>query len=54
MLAEDRRNYILRLLESRSSVSVAELSATFSLSEVSVRKLPWRRKDSYGAPGAAR
>ena len=39
MLAEDRRNYILRLLESRSSVSVAELSATFSLSEVSVRKL---------------
>ena len=39
MLAEDRRSYILNLLETRSSVTVAELSAAFGLSEVSVRKL---------------
>ena len=39
MLAEDRRAYILKLLENRSSVTVAELSAAFGLSEVSVRWL---------------
>lgn len=39
MLAEDRRSYILNLLGTRSSVTVAELSAAFGLSEVSVRKL---------------
>lgn len=39
MLAEDRRTYILNLLETRSSVTVTELSAAFGLSEVSVRKL---------------
>ena len=39
MLAEDRRSYILKLLETRSSVTVTELSTAFGLSEVSVRKL---------------
>ena len=39
MLAEDRRAYILKLLENRSSVTVTELSTAFGLSEVSVRKL---------------
>ena len=39
MLAEDRRSYILRQLEARSSVTVSQLSAAFRISEVSVRKL---------------
>lgn len=39
MLMEDRRNHILKLLEAKSSVTVAELSESFGLSEVSVRKL---------------
>ena len=39
MLAEDRRSYILRQLEARSSVTVSQLSTAFRISEVSVRKL---------------
>ena len=39
MQTEDRRSYVLRLLENRPSVTVTELSAHFGVSEVSVRKL---------------
>lgn len=39
MRNEERKDYILRQLESKSTVTVAELSAALSLSEVSVRKL---------------
>lgn len=39
MLLEDRKEYILKLLQERASVSVSELSEIFSISEVSVRKL---------------
>ena len=39
MNQEERKKYILDQLQRRSSISVAELSEAFSLSEVSVRKL---------------
>ncbi|MCI8453573.1 MAG: DeoR/GlpR transcriptional regulator [Lachnospiraceae bacterium] len=39
MRQEERRDYILRQLNEKSSVTVSELSETFQLSEVSVRKL---------------
>ena len=39
MNQEERKNYILERLKISSSVSVAELSEAFGLSEVSVRKL---------------
>lgn len=39
MTQSERRNYILKQLNSKSSVTVSELSETFGLSEVSVRKL---------------
>ena len=39
MQTEDRRGYVLRLLENRPAVTVTELSAHFGVSEVSVRKL---------------
>lgn len=39
MLLEDRRDYILGKLESQPSITVRELSATFGMSEVTVRKL---------------
>ena len=39
MVAQERRNYILRQLEEKSSVTVAELSGALALSEVTVRKL---------------
>lgn len=39
MLIEERKNYIVQLLESQSSVTVKDLSAKFGMSEVSVRKL---------------
>jgi len=39
MVMQERRDYILRQLEEKSSVTVAELSAALALSEVSVRKL---------------
>lgn len=39
MLVEDRKSSIIQMLEERSSVTVAELSELFELSEVSVRKL---------------
>lgn len=39
MNQEERRKYILEQLQLRSSISVSELSGTFGLSEVSVRKL---------------
>lgn len=39
MNQEERRKYILEQLQLRSSISVSELSETFGLSEVSVRKL---------------
>ncbi|MEG0752638.1 MAG: DeoR/GlpR family DNA-binding transcription regulator [Angelakisella sp.] len=39
MLIEDRKNYILKLLETNSSVTVKELSSTLDISEVTVRKL---------------
>ena len=59
MLAEDRRSYILKLLETRSSVTVTELSTAFGLSEVSVRKLLSRMgqegliKRTWGGAGSA-
>ena len=39
MNQEERKKYILDQLQRRSSISVAELSEAFLLSEVSVRKL---------------
>lgn len=39
MKQEDRRNYILKQLNEKSSVTVSELSEKFGLSEVSIRKL---------------
>ena len=39
MLQEERKQYILNLLSAKSSVTVAELSKAFQLSEVSVRKM---------------
>lgn len=39
MLQEERKQYILSLLNAKSSVTVAELSKAFQLSEVSVRKM---------------
>ncbi len=39
MRSSERKAYILRQLEDKSTVTVAELSAALSLSEVSVRKL---------------
>ena len=39
MRQEERRSYILKQLNDKSSVTVSELSEAFGLSEVSVRKL---------------
>ena len=39
MAAEERRKYILSMLEQYGSVTVSELSEHFGISEVSVRKL---------------
>lgn len=39
MLQEEREKYILDVLEKRNSVSVAELSEKFDISEVTVRKI---------------
>ena len=39
MISDDRQDYIINLLATRSSVSVSELSETLRISEVSVRKL---------------
>lgn len=39
MLREEREQYILKLLETKSIVTVAELSEAFHVSEVSIRKL---------------
>lgn len=39
MTLQDRKNYIIKLLSEKPLVTVAELAETFSLSEVSVRKL---------------
>lgn len=39
MLKRERKSYIIRLLGEQGSVSVAELSEAFSLSEVSIRKM---------------
>lgn len=39
MTREEREQYILKMLEMKSSVTVAELSGAFHLSEVSIRKL---------------
>ncbi len=39
MLIEDRKSNIIKILEERSSVTVAELSELLEISEVSVRKL---------------
>ena len=36
---DERRQYVLSILEKKGSVSVSELSEYFSISEVSVRKL---------------
>ena len=39
MLLEDRKEYTLKLLQKKSSVTVSELSKIFQVSEVSVRKM---------------
>lgn len=45
MLQEERKQYILNLLNAKSSVTVAELSKAFQLSEVSVRKMLMRMEE---------
>lgn len=49
MNQEERKNYILERLKISSSVSVAELSEAFGLSEVSVRKLLSEMEQEGGA-----
>lgn len=45
MVQEERKQYILDLLNEKSSVTVAELSESFHLSEVSVRKMLVKMED---------
>lgn len=47
MLTAERKRYILELLKEKDYVSVAELSADFKVSEVTIRKL-LNELDSYG------
>lgn len=47
MLTAERKRYILELLQEKNYVSVAELSADFKVSEVTIRKI-LNELDSYG------
>ncbi len=48
MLQEERKQYILNLLSAKSSVTVADLSKAFQLSEVSVRKMLVKLEEGGG------
>lgn len=47
MLTAERKRHILELLQEKDSVSVAELSASFNVSEVTIRKI-LNELDGYG------